>query len=742
MKCNRKYILSPILLLLLLSAVTVSGQTLKTADTYYSGGAYYSASSMYRELLIKQKDNRDVSSRRGDIMYRIAECYRRMNKIEESEKWYLQAEKAGYTDAQLYYSYGCVQLLQGRYAQARELFEKSRDAGLENRELLNLKIVSCEMSEVFGRSNTQHQVKPMENLNTRGSEYGLSFFEDNLIFASTGPGTARKAVSERTGLPYSSLYMASPDSRLMYGRVEKLETFSEERSNEGTFCYDAQNNQLYCTRCDNNDKNCYIMKVDVRDGYYKERGKLRLGNQTYGIGHPYITDDGNRIYFVSTMEGGQGGSDLWYVDRVDGGSYSAPVNLGTNINTAGEETFPSFIEGVLYFSSDGHAGLGGLDLFASYLETDGSFGEPFNLRSPFNSSWDDFNMVHHPDSKSGLFVSNRENASRSDDIYMFDNFPPHLIIYNGSVYDRRTDSALTDYTVSLTENGIKIFEQHVTGQNGYIVYLSPEHSYDIRVTAPEYAPGSETLSTVGMRNFQELSGKMYLGPVIEEKDTVITVDSSKFMMIEMKDIFYEFDKFRLVESSKRELDKYVEYFNQYPQMSVEISSHTDTRGSDGYNLRLSELRAKAVVDYFLSRGVSPGRLIWHGYGETRLVVPNAQNETEHQANRRTVFTILNMSVIGENVSVRHISAIEMLNSPEGVADMSGWWLQVHESGSSREMDLPAVHRAGALTGREVRLIRSDDGRYRYCIRYSTRDEALRSQILLYRENINSVLTQF
>lgn len=734
-------------LLLLLIVVPVFGQSLKTADTYYSGGAYYSASNMYKDLLGgKHKGDKDVKTRRGEIMFRIAECYRRMNKIDESQKWYLQAEGAGYTEWNLYYGYGCTQLLQGNYAGARESFQKVRDINPSEKRVES-KLSSCDSYELYGKSNNQYEIKAVDNLNTRGSEYGLAFFGEKLIFASTGVPNSQRAISERTGLPYSDLFMASPDSRSLYGKVERLDAFKEDKGNEGTFCYDAQTNQLYCTRCEANNRNCYISKVEIKNGKYKEVGKLKLGNQTYGVGHPYITDDGKRIYFTSVMNGGYGGSDLWYVDRDISGNYGAPVNLGPNINTAGEEVFPSFIDGVLYFSSDGHPGLGGLDIFASYLENDGNFSKPFNMRAPFNSSWDDFNLVHRPNSHIGLFVSNRNNSSSSDDIYMFDNFPPKLIIFSGQVYDDATKAVITDYTVLITdENNKKVFEQHVTGPQGYFAYMGPNQKYNLKVTSTKYLTKTETISTEGRNNFSDFDWKTYLG-----KDMIVDnivdygltpSDSAALLSIELKDIFYDFDKFLLRESSKQELDKYIVYFYQYPKMVVEISSHTDSRGTDEYNQKLSDWRAKAVVDYFISRGVGVNRLKWKGYGETRMMIPNARNEREHQANRRTEFKVLTLGITNPNVMVRHVSALEMVNSPGGLSDMSGWWLMVHESNSYRELDLPIIRRAGQLTGKEIRLVRCDDGKYRYCIQYPSKTDALRSQVMLYKENINTVLMQF
>jgi peptidoglycan-associated lipoprotein len=740
MKKGNRYILS--VLLLVMTILPVSSQTsIKTADLYFSGGAYYSAVNMYRSLLSSSnRNNSEIKSRRGGILFRIGECYRRMNKIEEAKRWYVQSQGAGYSDYDLYYGLGCILMQEGNYSEARLLFEQAKSRSLGN-SLVDNKIISCDLHEVYEKANGQYEIKAVESLNTRGSEYGLSFYGERLIFASTGVNSSKKDISERTGLPYSDLYITSPDTRSLYGRVEKLESVSAGKANEGTFSYDMQTDQLYCTRCEANDRNCYIVRIEEKNGKFKESGKLKLGNLTYGIGHPYITDDGRRVYFTSVMEGGYGGADLWYVDRDLGGDYGIPVNLGENVNTAGDEVFPSFIEGVLYFASDGHPGLGGLDLFASYREDDGSFSKPFNMRAPFNSSWDDFNLVHRPNSNIGLFVSNRNNSESSDDIYMFDNFPPRLIIFSGQVYDTESKSPLTDYTVTVSEGGLKVYEQHVTGDAGYFLYMGPDRKYDIRVSSSEYITSTQLVSTSGVRNFAELGAETYLSRDIIE---IGSADSAALMLIEMKDIFYEFDKFRLTASSKQELDKYIDYFSQYPNMTVEISSHTDSRGSNSYNMKLSELRAKTVVDYFITKGINPSRLLRKGYGEEQLLIPNARTETEHQANRRTVFKILTLGINSNmtNVSIRHISALEMLNSGGSVVDMSGWWLQVHESSNYRELELPVIKKSELLTGREVRMIRSDDGKYRYCIQYSGKSEAIRGQLSLLKENIHTIIVQF
>ncbi|MDR1553144.1 MAG: OmpA family protein [Prevotellaceae bacterium] len=734
-KKRKKNFIVTILVLLLITVQPVISQTLKTADLYFSGGAYYTAANMYRNLLNLRNKNTEIKSKRGEIMFKTGECYRKMNKIEDAKKWYLQAQGAGYEEADLYFGLGNIQMLEGKYSEAKILFKDAKDKNPQDKRI-EAKIASCDLYVIYEKENGQYSVRPVEHLNTRGSEYGLSFYGDKLIFASTRVGSLKKEISDRTGLPYSDLYIASENSRSLYGKVEKLESVSDAKANEGTFCYDMQTGQLYCTRCETNNKNCYIVKIEEKNGKYKEGGKLKLGNHAYGVGHPYITDDGRRIYFTSVMEGGYGGADLWYVDRNENGEYGKPVNLGANINTPCDEVFPSFIDGILYFASDGHPGLGGLDLFASYIEDDGNFSKPFNLRAPFNSSWDDFNLVHHSKSSTGLFVSNRNNAESSDDIYIFDNFPPRFVISNGKAYDDETKEPLKDYTVLITEGNKKIYEQTIAGEDGYFVYLEPNKKYDIQITSQDYLLTKKSITTEGVKNFSELEINSYL-----PKDEIkLTIKDSEKVSIEMKDIFYEFDKFRLTESSKQELDKYVNYFIQYPNMAVEINSHTDSRGSSSYNKNLSEWRAKAVVEYFISKGINPNQISWKGYGKEQLRINNAHNEAEHQANRRTVFKVLTLGINNnENAEIPDISTVVAI---DGVMDMSGWWIRIHKSVNNNQSDFSDIKKIQKVTGKEVQVIKCNDGLYHYCIRYSQYDEALRNQISLYKENIITELFQF
>jgi outer membrane protein OmpA-like peptidoglycan-associated protein len=394
-----------------------------------------------------------------------------------------------------------------------------------------------------------------------------------------------------------------------------------------------------------------------------------------------------------------------------------PTNAGPKINTTGNEVFPSFVDGILYFSSDGHLGLGGLDIFASVMDADGEFGEAQNLRSPINSSWDDFNLILRSDNTTGLFVSNRNNAKSSDDIYAVNAFPPFAVSMKVNVLDADSNKKLEGYTISVSDSkNNEMSEQTISDNNDYDIQLPQNAEFTVRITAPEYLPTNEKVSTKGMKTFGSFSKDIKIKRDKVEM-AIIEPEPKKRMQIQMNNIYYEFDKFRLTQSSKKELDGYLPYFKEYPDMKVEISSHTDSRGTKAYNRRLSEFRAKAVVDYFISKGVSAKRLIWKGKGEDELVVHNATTEEEHQQNRRTMFRIID---VGINQTPQKQTPVSNATTKENVADLSGsLWLQVYESNSDSEMNQPVVQKAERLTGKKVQIIKTSDGRQRYCIKYNT-----------------------
>jgi outer membrane protein OmpA-like peptidoglycan-associated protein len=328
---------------------------------------------------------------------------------------------------------------------------------------------------------------------------------------------------------------------------------------------------------------------------------------------------------------------------------------------------------------------------------------------------------------------------------MFNDFPPKVITLDGLLYDSETKEQLKEYTIVIMDGNEKFFEINVTDSSNYFVYILPDKNYQIKANASGYDEKAEMFSTVDVPNFSDLYSKIYLDKTIIPEEPTIEItegDSVKMMHMELRDIFYEYNKSRLTEKSKIELDKYIQYFDEYPEMTVEIGSHTDSRGSNAYNMKLSEQRAKAVVDYFVSKGVDANRLVWKGYGEEQLLIPNAKTEAEHQANRRTVFRVLTLGLHAQNIIVKQVSAEDMVNSSDGAVDLSGWWVQIHVSSSTSDFDLPKIKDAERITGKEVQLIRADDGKNHYCIHYDTRNEALKAEIALYKENIKTILLQF
>jgi outer membrane protein OmpA-like peptidoglycan-associated protein len=349
------------------------------------------------------------------------------------------------------------------------------------------------------------------------------------------------------------------------------------------------------------------------------------------MGQPSISSDGKQLYFASRMEGSTGGSDVW-VTTYNGSQWGEPQNLGTTINTEFDEMFPVvFHDSILYFSSEGNIGYGGLDLFYS-VKSNGTWGKPVNLKAPFNSSADDFAIVYNNDKSAGYFSSNRTGGAGSDDIYSFFLTPVNLTV-KGRVTDVDGGNALVNAMVILSSADGN--DTTYTNANGeYTFVLDKDKDYKINVISPGYFGDSRRLTTQGekfSKEFSKANGNNYDFSIKKIPKTEIKIEN----------IYYDYDSYNLRDESKPELDKLVKLLEDTPDANVQINSHTDERGKFDYNMKLSENRAKSVVDYLIEKGISPGRLSSKGFASSQPVIKNAKTEEEHQMNRRTTFQVLN-----------------------------------------------------------------------------------------------------
>ena len=424
---------------------SLQAQTLKQADLYFDGGAYYGALELYQSDL-NEKDSSDYAYRQ----FRMGECYRKMNYPEIALGYFSTALLYGYNNSDIFAALGEIYLTLGYDKEALSAFQNLEDTDTGNT-LLHNRITSCNIVRNNNNILPNRTVYPITSLNTKGSEYGVSFWRDRLIYSSTGDSIPdAEHISQRTGLGYSKMFIAEYKHNT-FSSPRPIKNLGKPEANEGTFTYDPVSDKIYGSRCETDQKDCYIFEAKVKNGNYKEKGKLQINRKIYGIGHPFITPDGERIYFTSTMKGGYGAADLWYVEREGKNKWSAPINCGSEVNTGGNEVFPFVLDDKLYFTSDGLPGFGGLDLFMATIKDSKDFINPINLGKPFNTGYDDLNLVISDDKTQTLFVSNRENILQSDDIYGFNGIPNPIAI-RGLVVSAENRQPLPDAKINLQLN--------------------------------------------------------------------------------------------------------------------------------------------------------------------------------------------------------------------------------------------------------------------------------------------------
>ena len=498
----------------------------------------------------------------------------------------------------------------------------------------------------------EYTIKNLD-INTKYSDFGAAFLgKERIVFAApTDNIKVVKRVWKENGQTFLDLYTGIItedrqviDKKLLSGDVNT-------KFHEGGVSFTKDLKTVYYTGNNYYEKKYLTDSAGVNtlqifrstldeNGKWSEKEKLSINSKEFSTGHPALNFDDTKLYFVSDRPGGYGLTDIWVVDVNEDGTFGVPRNMGSKINSQGKEMFP-FIDkdNVLYFSSDGHPGYGELDVFASKLY-DHSVSEPLNLGQPVNSEFDDFAFIIDDVRDRGFFSSNREEGKGDDDIYSF-LANPGLYIHctqpiTGVVRSESSGELVPGATVELRNNDGEVIEtttaDAVTAT--YNLYQATCDSTFVVVGMNKgYLNDEKPVSTLNDIDHEPLVTDLYL------KDQFV---SNK---VNIKTIYFDFDKYNIRPDAAKELDKVVQVMKEYPELKIHASSHTDSRGKDSYNMKLSERRAKATVDYIVSKGIDISRMTYQGYGETQLVNHCSNgvkcSEEEHQANRRTDFTIAN-----------------------------------------------------------------------------------------------------
>ncbi|TJZ60371.1 OmpA family protein [Sphingobacterium olei] len=613
------------------------------ADLLYDKLEYANAAAAYEKLV-------DVKKPRTGDMERLADSYRRINAYELAENWYSRVVAQPDHKQESLLHYAEVLKKRGRYAEAGKQYRAYQEK-YGSAENITRYIQGADSAVLWMKSPTLHSLKNEAAINTDLSEFSLVSTSGGVIYAGEPHGLLNNK-SGMTGQSYLKVYAAdrARDGELSGPNVMG-DAFNNALYHIGPVAVNSAEDVLYVTRTYPGKegenyrsdglkwrKQNLELKIYRKDGTdWAEEDFAHNNVKEYSLGHAALSSDGKVLYYASDMPGGHGGVDIWYSELQGDGSWGAPKNAGPRINSGGDEMFPNVSGDTLYFSSDGWVGMGGLDIYRS-IGSRSTFSTPENLRYPLNSAGDDFAYVvgvSDEDVIYGYLSSNRPGGKGGDDIYSFTFAKPKfIIVLEGLTRNRETGELLPSASVTLFHKGKEIAAKGVTDKDGRITFtLNKGEPYRLLAEKPGYHSDSTSVEGLFPARDTTVRVVMNLHPVHKVGD--------KFVL---ENIYYDFDKHNIRKDAALILDQLVATMRDNPTLRIELSSHTDSRGSDSYNEKLSQRRAQSAVDYIVTRGIARDRLVAKGYGETRLVNKCSNgvpcSVADHQANRRTEVEVL------------------------------------------------------------------------------------------------------
>ncbi|MCH5221760.1 MAG: OmpA family protein [Muribaculaceae bacterium] len=591
--------------ILLLSALVLSscrGVKLATADEQMARGEFYDASRTYRKIYNKLT-KREERQQRGVVAFRMAECHRRLNQYARASAAYQNAARYGYPDSIIYLRMGQMMAADGKYSAAIKAY-KDYLAWKPADKLAQNGLIGAQMA-LDKKGATRYVVKNAKLFNSRRADYSPVFSDashDQLYFTSTNEKVTGNAKSEITGMKKGDIWFVGKNERGEWTRPEPVEGDVNSDADEGAIAFSPEGSTMYLSRArrePNANTGVEIYTSQRSDAKWSAPVKFDITNDTLSsYAHPAVSPDGQWLYFTSDMPGGQGGLDIWRINLKE--RQGSLENLGEWINTPGDEMFPTFrSDSVFYFASNGHPGYGGLDIFRAELTRSGGWNVT-NMGTPINSSADDFGITFG-DGESGFFSSNRTDNRGYDHIFSFE-LPELKITISGWVLDK-DEEPVPNAIIRIVGNDGTNRKQVARDDGSFSFPLDRGVSY---------------VMLAGAKNY--LNAKQEFTSDIAEEDAEYSVDfilSSITKPVVIENIFYDFDRATLRPESKDALDEMAQILRDNPNVTIEMASHTDRKGSEEYNINLSSRRARSVIDYLISVGISPERLQSQGYGKSR-----------------------------------------------------------------------------------------------------------------------------
>ena len=602
----KRKVVNILLCIAALAPVLLSGcrsAKLSDADEQYARGEYHAAMLTYKKIYNKLT-RREERQQRGVVAFRLGECYRHLNMAANASGAYRNALRYNYPDSMALLYLAQSQHMEGKYKEAIKSYEQFLEKAPKN-VLARDGLRGSQNAARIKANPTRYKVAAAKLFNSRRADFCPMFFDaahDVLYFTSSTEKSKGTAKSEVTGTKNSDIYFSKKNEKGVWQRPEAVDGELNTDFDEGITSFSPDGTTMYLAKArreENASTSVEIFTSQRSEAKWSAPVKLEITADTLSAyGDPAVSPDGNWLYFSSDMPGGQGGKDLWRINLKE--RVGSLENLGDVINTPGDERFPYVrSDSVLYFSSNGHAGMGGLDIYRATLTPSGGWNVE-NMGWPMNSSYDDFGITFG-DGESGFFSSNRNDARGYDHIYSFVK-PELKITISGYVLDRDEEPVPNAVIRIVGDDGSN---QKAIGKTDGTFQFNPQR-------------GVKYVMMAGAKGY--MNGKQEFVSDMAEEDAEYAVDFILAAMTKpqvIENIFYDFDKATLRPESKTALDSMVMILKDNPQIVIEMASHTDRWGNDNYNLKLSDRRAQSVVDYLIAAGIDPSRLRPKGYGETR-----------------------------------------------------------------------------------------------------------------------------
>lgn len=602
------FLYTKVLALLVLSLLLLAGcgaeKNMKKAEKFMAIGEYYDAASQYKQAYSKTPPKE--RDRRGLIAGKMAVCYRKINSTPKAVAAYRNMVRYNKATVDDRLELGRQLLKNGDYKQAAEQFRVVLDSMPDN-VLVRNGLLSAQQAPAWKKQGSRYTVKRMDVFNSRRAEYspmlsGDQF--DQLYFTSTRNDATGDELSGITGTKNGDIFVSQKDDKGKWSKPEVVNGGLNTEADEGASCLSPDQREMYLTQCVTDPsypRYAQIVKSNRSDAAWGKASSVELTKDTLScFAHPAVSPDGQWLYFVSDMPGGKGGLDIWRV-RITSAGYGGVENLGEPINTPGNEMFPTFRpNGDLYFSSDGHPGMGGLDIFIAHPGKTGRYVLE-HPGYPLNSQGDDFGMTFEGVKNRGFFSSNRNDGRGWDHIYSFVN-PEIVQSVKGWVYEQEGYELPAAQVYMIGSDGTNL-KLGVKSDGSFEKELTPGVEYMFLATCKGFLNHKEELKVVPMNDSHEYVLQFPLASITAP----VLIDN----------IFYDFNKATLRPESQTALDELVKLLNENPNVTIELSSHCDYKGSSAYNKLLAQRRAESVVNYLVDKGIARDRLSPVGYGKEK-----------------------------------------------------------------------------------------------------------------------------